>query len=468
MSSEVPSVAIIGRTNVGKSSLFNALTSRQQAIVEDSPGVTRDRRYGLVPTEDGVFRAIDTGGFVGEDDNPIQESVRQQAEVAIAESDLVVVLFDGIQGPSPLDNEVVQYIRRQKKPVIWVANKCEKPVHEVAAGEFYALGIDEIVAISAAHRVGIAELKRLIVDAFEAMGKGNLPAEIEEPEVGEVIRVALIGRPNVGKSTLINRILGEDRVVASPIAGTTRDNVDVEFTRDGQRYVFVDTAGLRRKSRVEDNTVERYGNLRSLRALAKSDVAILVLDATSDMGSLQDSRLAGLAHERGRGLIIAINKWDAVEKDHKTVLAYREYVEEHFKFARYAPALFISALTGKRCPSVVEEVSRVYKASRTRVSTAQVNKVLKSAFEMKPPPIYRGVPLKLLFATQIGECPPTFVLFLNNIGKLHFGYKRYLKNILRKEFDFYGVDIKLMFRKRRGKDDPKATEEGWERRPDMN
>jgi GTP-binding protein len=451
---DVPIVAIIGRTNVGKSSLFNALTSRQQAIVEDSPGVTRDRRYGLVPTEEGVFRAVDTGGFVGEDENPLQDSVRQQAEVAVAESDLVIVVFDGMQGPSPLDNEVVQFIRKHKKPALWVVNKCEKPVNEIAANEFFALGIDDIIPISAAHRVGISELKRRVKLALHEVGIERLPVAVDEgPDSENVIRVALIGRPNVGKSSLINKIVGEERVVASPMSGTTRDSVDIEIRRDGQRYVFVDTAGLRRKARVEDHTVERYGNLRSLRALAKCDVAILVLDASSDMGALQDTRLAGLAHERGRGLIIVVNKWDAVEKDNKTAIAYKEYIAEHFKFARYAPTLFVSALTGRRCPSIIEEVRKVYNASRIRVPTAQVNKVLKSAFEMKPPPIYRGVPLKLLFATQISELPPTFVLFLNHTDKIHFGYKRYLKNILRNEFGFAGVDIKMFFRKRRGKDD---------------
>jgi GTP-binding protein len=454
MRNDVPTVAIIGRTNVGKSSLFNALTSKQQAIVEDSSGVTRDRRYGWALLDEGMIRIVDTGGFVGEESNPLQDLVRQQAEIAIAESDLVLVLFDGMEGPSPLDNEVVQFMRQSKKPVIWVANKCEKPVNELSTSEFYALGIDEIISISAAHRVRIAELKLRIKERLREIGIENLTSlDITKESEDQVIKVALVGRPNVGKSTLFNRIVGEERVVTAPIAGTTRDSVDVEIVRDGKKYVFVDTAGLRRKAKVDDHTVERYGNLRSLRALAKCDVAVLVLDASSDMGSLQDTRLAGLAHERGRGLIIVVNKWDSIEKDNKTVLAYKNYVAENFKFARYAPIVFVSGLTGRRCPSIIEEVNKVYEASRKRIPTADVNKVLREAFEIKSPPIYRGLPLKLYFAVQVGECPPTFVLFMNHTQKIHFGYKRYLKNVLRKEFGFYGVDIKLMFRKRRSKYD---------------
>lgn len=458
MNRDVPLVAIIGRTNVGKSSIFNALTRRKQAIVEDYPGVTRDRRYGVVQEESCVYRLVDTGGFLGEDDNPLQQSVRQQAELAIDEADVVMVVFDGIEGPSPLDGEIVQYMRQVAKPVVWVVNKCEKPVHEYSASEFFQLGIEEYVTISAAHRARMSELRSRLMQELERCGP--LSKKLDEESDEGLIRVALIGRPNVGKSTLLNRILGEDRVVTSDVAGTTRDSVDVRIKRDGQIYEFVDTAGLRKKAKVDDGTVERYGNLRSLRALARCDVAILVLDASSDLGALQDSRLAGLAHERGRGLILCVNKWDAVEKDHKTALAYKEYIRNHFKFARYAPTIFISALTGRRCPSVISEVKRVHDASLKRISTADVNKVLAAAFQKKSAPVHRGLPLKLYFAVQIGVKPPTFVLFLNYTSKIHFGYKRYLKNQLREAFGFHGVDIKMYFRKRRGnKDDDERIDE---------
>ena len=465
----IPTVAIVGRTNVGKSSLFNALVRKSVAIVEDYPGVTRDRRYGVVQEEYGIYRLVDTGGFLGEDDNPLQHSVRQQAELAIAESHLVIVVFDGMQGPSPLDSEMVEIIRKSKKEVLWVVNKCEKPENQGAAVEFYQLGIEEVIPLSAAHRWGVSELRGRIREALglDDANRWSQPlAEVEASEDGvedeeaensadpKLIKVALVGRPNVGKSSLLNRILGEERVITADIAGTTRDSVDALITRDGQQFEFVDTAGLRKKARVEDGTVERYSNIRSLKALAKADVTILVLDATQDLGGQQDTRLAGLAHERGRGLIIVVNKWDAVEKDHKTVLAYKEYIEENFKFAKYAPILFVSALTGRRCPSIISTIKDVYRSSTLRVSTPEVNRVLKKAFSDRPPPIHRGSPLKMMFATQIGTLPPTFVLFMNHISKIHFGYERYLKNVLRKEFGFEGVDIKIHFRKRRGKADP--------------
>jgi GTPase len=458
----VPIVAIVGRTNVGKSTLFNSLIGKRKSVVEDYPGVTRDRIYHEVYTDNLIYRLVDTGGLVGEDENPLQTSVREQAQIAIAESSLLLVLFDGQAGPSVLDEEVVRFIQRSNKSVIWIANKCEKPAVGRSAIDFYSLGIDNIVTISAEHNLGLGELKAQIVDTllsqegssrYRSMdSKDEMDGEEENPE-DSIIKVSIIGRPNVGKSTLLNKILGEDRAVTSDVPGTTRDSLDVEITRDGRKIQFIDTAGLRRKSKVEDQGVERYGNLRSLKALVQSDVAILVLDGNGDLGSLQDSRLAGLADDRGRGLIIVVNKWDVVEKDHTTVKAYKDYIAEHFKFARYAPTLFVSALTGKRCPSIIDEVFKVYDAARIRIPTAQVNKTMIAAFEKKTAPIYRGAPIKLYFASQIGITPPTFVLFVNYPKKINFGYARYLKNIFRKEFGFYGVGIKIYFRKRRSKND---------------
>jgi GTPase len=453
----VPTVAIVGRTNVGKSTLFNSIIGRRKSVVEDYPGVTRDRIYHEVHTDSLIFRLVDTGGLVGEDENPLQTSVREQAEVAIAESSLLLVLFDAQAGPSILDEEVVRFIQRSGKPVIWLANKCEKPGVSRAAVDFYALGIDEVMPISAEHNLGLGELKAKVVNTLQSIYGANqlltpLNREDEEADKEAVIKVAIIGKPNVGKSTLLNRILGESRAVTSEVAGTTRDSLDVEITRDGRKLKFIDTAGLRRKSKV-DPSLERFGNLRSLKALVQSDVAILVLDGSGDLGSLQDSRLAGLADDRGRALVIVVNKWDAVEKDHKTVKAYKDYIAENFKFARYAPVIFVSALTGKRCPSIIEEVVKVYDAARIRIPTSQVNRTMTIAFDKKTPPIYRGAPIKLYFATQIGITPPTFVLFVNYPKKINFGYARYLKNVIRKEFGFYGVGIKIYFRKRRSKDE---------------
>jgi GTPase len=436
------SIAIIGRTNVGKSSLFNALAGKHLAIVEDFPGVTRDRKNVTCDFDGYVHELIDTGGLYGDESGDFALSVREQALRALNDADLAIALFDGINGPNPLDGEIVKTIRESQKPVLWVVNKCEKPTSALSAAEFYELGIDDIITISAIHKIGIRELKTTINSLLQS----RISKKIEQDPT---VKVALLGKPNVGKSTLLNKIIGEERVITSNIPGTTRDSIDVAITRNGVKFTFVDTAGLRKKAKVDDNTIERISNMRSLRALAQCDVAILVLDASSEMAGVQDARLAGLAHDRGRGLIIAVNKWDAIEKDHKTVKQYENFLHEHFKFARYAPLLFISALTGKRCPSVIEEVNKVYEATLKRVSTAEVNKVLIAAVNKKTPTLYRGHPLKFYFATQIGVKPPTFVIFCNHPNKVQFGYKRYLINAFRKEFEFHGVDIKVHFRKRR-------------------
>ncbi len=454
--SRIPKIAIAGRTNVGKSTLFNSLLGHRKAIVEDEAGVTRDRHYALVTRHEYPFTLIDTGGLIGDDDQEMQDVVREQSEMAIDEADLILAVFDGIYGIHEDDKVVADILRKSNKPILWVINKCEKPATEMQASEFYALGAEDISCISAAHYLGVAELVARINDWVRS-NHGTI--ELPERE-GDAISVAIIGRPNVGKSTLLNRLTGESRLVTSPVSGTTRDSIDIEMTREGQRYVITDTAGLRKKARIEDHTVERYSNLRTLRSLVKSDVAILLIDATEGAPTEQDTKLAGLIHERGRGFIIVVNKWDAIEKDHTTVKAYENAVRATFKFAPYAPILFVSALTGRRCPSILETAKEVVLKSRERIQTSPLNKVIRTAFEKRPPPVYRGEPIKFYFSTQISVAPPTIVIVVNHPRRINFSYERYIRNQIRAEFDFEGSDIRIIWRKRSEKD---ADEAGGKR-----
>lgn len=458
MTDKIPTIAIVGRTNVGKSSLFNSIVGRTVSIVEDQPGVTRDRNYAFVDRFGFPFTLVDTGGLIGEEEsNPLHQEVRKQCEFAIREADLVLCVFDGLHGVHPLDSEVVDFLRRSGKSILWVANKCEKPSAQAVSAEFYALGLEGVTMVSAAHNRGIKELMIEVAQALNVTPA--LPVEGEEtpepaPEVREeIIRVALVGKPNVGKSSLLNRIFGEDRAVTSDLPGTTTDSVDVTVTRDGQKYQFVDTAGLRKKARVDDGSVEQFSNVRTLRALARCDVAVLVLDAMEGGVSEQDTKIAGLIHERGRGLIIVVNKWDAIEKDHRTVHEFTEIIRGGLKFAQYAPVLFVSALSGRRCPSILDTVQEVYKGSQLRIQTSDINRILSRAFSSKPPPVYHGEPIKLYFATQIGTSPPTFVLFVNHPKKVNFSYERYLKNCIRDHYPLPGLDIKIIFKKRTSKED---------------
>ncbi|MCB0335087.1 MAG: ribosome biogenesis GTPase Der [Bdellovibrionales bacterium] len=447
MARKLPLIALIGRTNVGKSTLFNQIAGRKISVVEDTHGVTRDRNYAFIRRHGMPFTLVDTGGLLGEENQALAEAVREQTQLAILDADVIIALFDGVAGPHPHDSEVVNILRRTDKPVIWVVNKTEKEETELRVAEFYSLGVDEIFSISAAHNKGIKEL----IKKFYSLPIWPEKAPKEEKSEEDPIHVAILGKPNVGKSTLTNRILGEERVITSPIAGTTRDRIDVTLKRDGRQFIVSDTAGLRKKAKVKSESIERYSNLRSLKELAECDVAILMIDASAGPPTEQDARIAGLIHERGRALCIAVNKWDAIEKDHKTAKEFKDKVHEVFKFARYAPVLFISALTGKRCPSIFSQILAVYEQAHKRVSTSELNRVLERAFTKNPPPVYRGEPIKLYFATQVSVAPPTFVLFLNHPKKLNFSYERYIRNALRKEFGFEGNDIKLIFRKRTSK-----------------
>lgn len=454
MTKKIPVVAIIGRSNVGKSSLFNSLARKGGAVVDDLPGVTRDRNYVLVKKFNFPFTLVDTGGVLGEEHDELHSSVRYQAELAISEADLIIALFDGIHGIHPQDSVVVDLLRRSNKSVLWVINKCESPTVQETSAEFYSLGIKDIHTISAAHGVGIKELIEKISESLSQKGlltinpeQRDVESEDSETETPP-IRVAIVGKPNVGKSTLINKIIGQDRLVVSNVPGTTRDSIEIPLRREGQDYVLIDTAGLRKKAKVDDETIERFSNLRTLRALASCEVAVLLIDAVEFINE-QDTKIAGLIHERGRGLIIAINKWDLVEKDHKTVKDFEKAVRASLKFCPYAPIVFISGLTGRRCPSVLDVAKRIYHASRQRVQTSVLNTVLQRAFTRKPAPAYRGASVKLMFATQTGTAPPEFILFMDHPKGIRYSYERYLKNQIRKEFEFEGSDIRLIFKKRR-------------------
>jgi GTP-binding protein len=438
----------------------------------------------VVTRFDIPFTLVDTGALVGEEDIALHESVRAQSELAMRQSDIIVVVFDGLHGLHPLDSDVVEFVRQIGKPTIFIANKCEKPSAALNATELYGLGIEEIIPISAAHRRGIKDLIAKIEeivgtldidgtfvreskgefdedeeDAPEEFGAEDEAPEVDSFEVAEVevaadedagrpINISIIGKPNVGKSTFVNMLLGEERMITSPLAGTTRDSIKSDLGRNGRRFEIVDTAGLRKKAGVKDNTVERFSNIRTLRSLVQSDVAVFLLDAAEGIPTEQDARIVGLAHEKGKSLVIVVNKWDLIEKDSRTAEAYRHAVRSVFKFAAYAPVVFVSALTGQRCLSVLDEVIKVYEASKIRLSTAEVNRIFTEAFATRPPPVYRGVPIKLLYATQVATKPPTFAVFVNHPDRLRFNYERYLKNTLRKIYAFEGNDVRIMFRRR--------------------
>lgn len=439
----IPKVAIIGRTNVGKSTLFNQIVGRKLAIVEDAPGVTRDRAYAMVNSQGFTFNLIDTGGLLGDTKDEFQDEITKQAQIAISQADIILVLFDGKVGVHPLDREIVKSLYGIKKPIIYLVNKCEKQDDQYGANDFYKLGIEKFFCISAAHNVGVREVVAEIKTYFDKKILEN------ENIVDDSIRVAIVGKPNAGKSTLINLLCGENRVITSDISGTTRDSIEVNVKVNGQDYILVDTAGLRKKAKVKDDTIEEYGTIRSIEALSNADVAILLLDASLDkVATEQDQKIAGLIHDRGIPFIIAANKWDLVEKDHKTVKEFERNIYDIFKFARYAPIIYISAKDGRRCSKLLPKAKEVYENARHRITTAALNKVINTAFEKRPPTPYRGQVIKVYFSTQIQVAPPTFVVFVNHPKSLHFSYLRYLKNEIRNEFAFEGSNIKVIVRKR--------------------
>jgi GTP-binding protein len=427
-------VAIVGRPNVGKSTLFNRLLGKRMAIVEDVPGVTRDRNYALVERYDKPFTLIDTGGFEPVSSDHLLAQMREQSQLAMEEADVIIFLMDGRAGLNPADEEVAGMLRRIDKPVLFVVNKVDGPEQEASMSEFYALGVERLLSISAEHRIGVSAL----VDELLEL----LPEQEVEERQSET-RLSIIGRPNVGKSSLINRLLGYERVVANPTAGTTRDSIDTPFTFNDKRYVLIDTAGIRRKGRVSQK-LEKYSVIQALKALDRTHVALVVIDAGEGITD-QDMTIAGYAHERGRAVVLVVNKWDLLVKDNSTMGDYVRQVRDAFKFLPDSPIHFVSALTGQRINRIMADVEMVATEFNRKVTTAELNRVLKDAETSHPPPMYQGRRLKLFYATQTAVRPPTFTIFVNKAKGIHFSYERYLINCIRQAFGFTACPIRLRF-----------------------
>lgn len=433
-----PIVAIVGRPNVGKSTLFNRIIQRRLAIVEDTPGITRDRIYADADWNGREFTLVDTGGLQMDEDEGLPAGVRRQAEVAIAEADLIVLVLDVREGLTAVDRDVAELLRRTKKPVLLAANKAEAGFDPGAVADFYELGLGDPVPISAAHGMNTGDLLDEVV--------GRLPAPPAEEVAPAALRVAVIGRPNVGKSSLVNAICGQERALVSDIPGTTRDAVDVLVRRGEQNLVLIDTAGMRRKARI-DLPVEHYSVLRALRAVDRSDVVLVVIDAVDGLTE-QDKKIAGYAHEAGKGAVIVVNKWDLVDKSEHPAADYEERVRRGLAFMDYAPIVFVSALTGQRIGRLLDTVVRVGRQHAAEVATAQVNTLVDDAQAVTPPPAERGKRLKIYYCTQGGTRPPTFLFFVNDPRLVHFSYRRYLENRLRQAFGFEGTPIVLIFKRR--------------------
>lgn len=433
-------VAIVGRPNVGKSTLFNALSGEKISIVKDVPGVTRDRIYADCQWRGTTFQMIDTGGIEPESEDVILKQMRRQAELAMDIADVIVFITDVKAGVTVSDEEVAQMLRKTKKPVILVCNKCDRvgtPPDEIY--EFYNLGLGDPLPISAGKKLGIGELLDAIYDNF-----GELEPEVEDEET---IRVAVIGKPNAGKSSLINKILGEERVIVSDIAGTTRDAIDTYFENSHGKYIFVDTAGIRRKNKVYDK-LEKYSVLKAKAAIEKANVCLIMIDATEGVTE-QDEKIAGLAHEGGKGVIIVINKWDLVEKENHTLENYKKQVYDKLSYLSYAPIIFISTITGQRVEKLFDMINEVDKQNSQRISTGLLNDVLADAITITQPPSDKGKRLKVYYMTQVSTRPPTFVIFVNSKELMHFSYVRYIENHLRKQFGFNGTPIHMIIRERK-------------------
>lgn len=434
-----PLVAIVGRPNVGKSTLFNRLIGRRVAIVEDTPGVTRDRIYQDAQWLNYSFTLIDTGGIEPANDDIIALQMRRQAELAIETADVIIFLVDGREGMTSADMEVAEMLRRSKKPVVLGVNKVDAKKFEESAYEFYSLGLGDPIPISSAQGLNLGDLLDEVVRDF--------PRDLEEAE-SDRINIAVVGKPNVGKSSLVNALLGEERSIVSDIPGTTRDSIDTPFVRDGREFVIVDTAGIRRKRSVEDETIERYSVIRSLAAIRRADVVLIVCDASQGL-SEQDVRIAGYAHEEGKASVLVVNKWDLIEKDTNTMNRFKKDLGVDLAFMDYVPMLFISAKNGQRVGKVLEAVVSAFEQSRRRITTGQLNDTVSEAIMMNAPPSDKGRNLKIYFATQASVQPPTFIIFVNDTEIVHFSYERYMENFFRKSFGFEGTPIRLIFRNRK-------------------
>lgn len=436
-------LAIVGRPNVGKSTLFNTLAGEKISIVEDHPGVTRDRIYADVTWLNHSFSMIDTGGIEMDSKDKMLKHMREQADIAIDTADVILFLVDVRQGLVDADFKVADMLRKSGKPVILVVNKVdnfEKYMPDVY--EFYNLGIGDPHPISAASKLGIGDMLDAVLELFDL-------EKIEEEE-DDRPKIAIVGKPNAGKSSLINNLLGENRVIVSDVAGTTRDAIDTEIVYNGTEYVFIDTAGLRRKSKIKEN-IERYSIIRTVAAIERSDVVILMIDATEGV-SEQDAKIAGIAHDRGRGLIIAVNKWDAIEKDNHTVKEYTKKVRDILSFVPYAEIIFISALTGQRTKKIFDMLETVIENHAMRIQTGVLNEILMEAVALQQPPSDKGKRLKLFYMTQVSTKPPTFVLFVNKKELMHFSYQRYIEKRIRDTFGFMGTPIRIFIRERKEKE----------------
>ncbi len=438
-----PVVAVVGRPNVGKSTLFNVLAGENISIVKDTPGVTRDRIYADVEWLNYHFTLIDTGGIEPESKDVILSQMREQAQIAIDTADVIIFLTDVRQGVTDADSKVADMLRRSRKPVILTVNKVDsfqKFMPDVY--EFYNLGIGDPIAISAASRLGIGELLDEAVKHF--------PSESAEEEEDERPRIAIVGKPNVGKSSIINKLTGENRVIVSDIAGTTRDAIDTSIQANGKEYVLIDTAGLRRKNKIKEE-LERYSIIRTVTAVERADVVVVVIDAVEGVTE-QDAKIAGIAHERGKGVIVAVNKWDAIEKNDKTIYQYTNKLREILSFMPYAEYLFLSAKTGQRMGKLFETIDAVIENCTLRVATGVLNEIMTEAVALQQPPSDRGRRLKLFYITQVAVKPPTFVIFVNDKELMHFSYTRYLENQIRQAFGFKGTPLKFIIRERKEKD----------------
>lgn len=449
-----PIVALVGRPNVGKSTLFNRIIGQRQAIVEDIPGTTRDRLYGDTEWNGVPFTVVDTGGLEiiesrkkrepCDQPEPLStasvgfiEEIRQQAEIAIAEADVIILLVDVVGGLTSADRDVAGVLRRSDKPVLVAVNKADNERRQQAAVEFYALGLGEVYPISALHGTGTGDLLDQVVTA--------LPV-VEEEEEPEALRIAVVGRPNVGKSSLLNKLLGEERAIVSPIPGTTRDALDTYLTWEGQPVLLIDTAGIRRRGRIERG-IEKYSVLRAMKAIARADVVLLLLDAL-DLVTDQDAHVAGYILEEMRSIIVLLNKWDLIKKDTYTMDAYTKQIRADLKFLDYVPVLFISALTGQRVHRILPLATQVYRERLVRIPTGELNRLVEDATIRHPPPHKAGKRPKFQYATQASVDPPTFVFFVNDKQLIHFSYKRYLENQIRKRYSYLGTPLKLVFRSR--------------------